>query len=361
MSNCGIENGNNYINNSNSSTFNLSPEIKSPLAQSTFIEIEPENYVINSTQLSVEMSNEQIESSKELCGRRIVDMNFVFKQILNCRHKGGLDCTFLDMELISEHRKGFFCSWLFKCLVCQIKIKIDSENTSETEYVGVNKAAVSGSIAIGIGHTQLNEFSATIDVPYISPNVFIKLQSNIGEIINETAWDEIYLAGIEEKKLAIEDGNLNSDGVPMITVVADGSWCKRSYKTKYSYIINLTIIGFRTKKILFIGIRNRYCLICERSKNKNTISETHNCFLNWKGTSTGVEADAIAEGFAKSIEMHGLIYNKLIGDGDSSVCKRLHQTLPYGPKLLVDKIECLMSQPHIEKSWSKNISINQKY
>jgi len=42
----------------------------------------------------------------------------------------------------------------------------------------------------------------------------------------------IYL-GIEEKKLAIEDGNLNSDGVPMITVVADGSWCKRSYKTKY--------------------------------------------------------------------------------------------------------------------------------
>lgn len=123
-------------------------------------------------------------------------MNFVFKQILNCRHKGGLDCTFLDMELISEHRKGFFCSWLFKCLVCRIKIKIDSENTSETEYVGVNKAAVSGYIAIGIGHTQLNEFSASIDVPCISPDVFIKLQSNIGEIINKTAWDEIYLAGM---------------------------------------------------------------------------------------------------------------------------------------------------------------------
>ncbi|KAL4097751.1 hypothetical protein QTP88_022473 [Uroleucon formosanum] len=176
-------------------------------------------------------------------------MNFVFKQILNCRHKEGLDCTFLDMELISEHRKGFFCSWLFKCLVCQIKIKIDSENTSETEYVGVNKAAVSGSITIGIGHTQTNEFSASIDVPCISPNVF-RLQSNIG---------------IEEKKLAIEDGNINSDGIPMITVVADGSW--------------------------------------------------------W--------------------------------DGDSSVCKRLHQTLPYGPKLLVDKIEC---RNHILKNLGQKIS-----
>lgn len=63
MSNCRIEieNGNNCINNSNSSTLNLSPEIKSPLAQSTFIEIEPEYSIINSTQLSVEMSNEQIE------------------------------------------------------------------------------------------------------------------------------------------------------------------------------------------------------------------------------------------------------------------------------------------------------------
>lgn len=43
------------------SAIEISPEIKSPLAQSTFIEIEPENSIINSTQLSVEMSNEQIE------------------------------------------------------------------------------------------------------------------------------------------------------------------------------------------------------------------------------------------------------------------------------------------------------------
>jgi len=40
MSNCSIENdGNNYINDSNSSTLNLSSEIKSPLAQSTFIAV----------------------------------------------------------------------------------------------------------------------------------------------------------------------------------------------------------------------------------------------------------------------------------------------------------------------------------
>lgn len=59
--NCSIENDNKYINDSNFSTFTLSPETKSPLAQSTFIEIESDNSIINSTELSVETCNEQTD------------------------------------------------------------------------------------------------------------------------------------------------------------------------------------------------------------------------------------------------------------------------------------------------------------
>lgn len=36
-------------------------------------------------------------------------------------------------------------------------------------------------------------------------------------------------------------------------------------------------------------------------------------FLNWSKASTVMEADGIVEGFSRSIEMHGLKYNKLIG------------------------------------------------
>lgn len=35
--------------------------------------------------------------------------------------------------------------------------------------------------------------------------------------------------------------------------------------------------------------------------------------MNWSKSATGMEADAIAEGFKQSIDMHGLKYNKLIG------------------------------------------------
>lgn len=53
-----------------------------------------------------------------------------------------------------------------------------------------------------------------------------------------------------------------------------------------------------------------------------------------------MESDIILEGFRQSINMHNLIYRKLIGDGDSSVTKKLSIAQPYGPNCLVKKIEC---------------------
>lgn len=35
--------------------------------------------------------------------------------------------------------------------------------------------------------------------------------------------------------------------------------------------------------------------------------------MNWKKSATGMEADGVVEGFLKSIEMHNLKFNKLIG------------------------------------------------
>lgn len=77
--------------------------------------------------------------------------------------------------------------------------------------------------------------------------------------------------------------------------------------------LQATIIGYKSKLILFIGIRNRYCCVCQRAKNKHVPIPEHACFLNWKKGATSMEADAIAEGFKLSVSLHGLKYNKLIG------------------------------------------------
>jgi hypothetical protein len=122
-------------------------------------------------------------------------------------------------------------------------------------------------------------------------------------------------AGREEAKIAIESGNVDENNVPLITVIADGAWCKRSYRTNYNAKSGAAcIVGEKTGKILFLGIRNKYCAMCSKNQEKS-----HLCFKNWDGSSSAMESDIILEGYKLSMEMHGVTYAFLVGDGDSSV------------------------------------------
>jgi len=68
----------------------------------------------------------------------------------------------------------------------------------------------------------------------MSFTLYNKVLSTIGEVVCQTAWDEMKKAGDEERKMAIESGCVDEDGIPMCAVVADGQWSKRSNKTKYN-------------------------------------------------------------------------------------------------------------------------------
>ncbi|CAI6376077.1 unnamed protein product [Macrosiphum euphorbiae] len=159
--------------------------------------------------------------------------------------------------------------------------------------------------------------------------------------MNTIALNEMQLAGQEEKRLAIENGQVDHLGRPKIAVVADGAWSKRSYKTKYNALSGVAcIIGAKTKKVIFCGVRNKYCCICQLPENRDEIAQDHVCFKNWNSASTAMEADIIVEGFKQSLHMHNVIYSQLIGDGDSSIMKRLRLEKPYGTNVVIKKVEC---------------------
>jgi hypothetical protein len=116
--------------------------------------------------------------------------------------------------------------------MCNLITKIESEKSES--YIPINKAIVTATVGIGIGYTQLSEFSAILDIPYLSTNTYGKIFDELSTVIEQTAWEQMRLAGIEEKELAIEAGDIDTDGVPLCPVIADGQWGKRSYKTKYN-------------------------------------------------------------------------------------------------------------------------------
>ncbi|KAJ8891798.1 hypothetical protein PR048_004352 [Dryococelus australis] len=100
--------------------------------------------------------------------------------------------------------------------MCNVEIPVWSGK--DPEKMDVNTAAVSGTISSGGGHAQLEEVISAMYLP----------------VLSTTALKEMQTAAPEEARHAKEKGEVDSDSVPTITVIADGCWSKRSYRTNYT-------------------------------------------------------------------------------------------------------------------------------
>ncbi|KAI5630711.1 yqaJ-like viral recombinase domain-containing protein [Phthorimaea operculella] len=172
----------------------------------------------------------------------------------------------------------------------------------------------------------------------------------------KTAAEECMLsAAKEEADAARLRENLDSTVTPTIPVEADCCWSKRSYKNQYNALSGVAaIIGHHTGKVLHIGVRNKYCVICARAKSKNKEPAAHKCTKNHLGSSSSMEQQILVEGFKSSVETRGLIYNPLIADGDASTYKNILESRPY-PGVPIQKIECTN---HLLRNYNgKNLSL----
>ncbi|CAG9763584.1 unnamed protein product [Ceutorhynchus assimilis] len=253
------------------------------------------------------------------------------------------------MRIIKEERKGFLSHIHVKCNMCNETCIIPTCKESNDD---INKDAVLGVMSIGSGLSHLQQISASLDIPCMSGRMYSTVHDEISNVWEETSIKAMKDAADEEKALAIAAGDINESGIPTITVVADGSWAKRSYGNRYNSLSGAAaIVGYRTKKVLFIGVRNKFCLVCDSKRKENSTPKDHKCYKNWTGSAASMEANIIAEGFQRSIEMYGLIYNRLIADGDSNTYKRILEVHPY-ENIRVKKIEC---KNHLLRNYSKKI------
>lgn len=117
--------------------------------------------------------------------------------------------------------------------MCGMQEIIKSENDND-QNININMAIVSSIVNTGQGYSQLEEYSATMNMPNMSNKLYQNYHYSIYKHLNELALNEMLLAGKEEAKLALEKGEVDHLGRPKIAVVADGAWSKRSYKTKYN-------------------------------------------------------------------------------------------------------------------------------
>lgn len=139
--------------------------------------------------------------------------------------------------------------------------------------------------------------------------------------------------------LALRNGDVTETSISYITVIVDGGWSHRSFGHRYTASSGVAcVIGWRIKKLLYVGVRNKYYYTCEYRKRNNISTEHEVCYKNWNGTSAAMVSDMIVEAFCSTMDIHGLQYRVMIGDGDSSTFKKIKENVLYGRHVI--KREC---------------------
>lgn len=246
-----------------------------------------------------------------------------------------MGCTFDNLQLLKERQVGLQSTFTIKCNMCNIELQLFSSNTSDSG-MDVNRGAVTGAMMTGIGRSNLNELLASLDLPVFTQNVYTKCHDEVAKWWKAAAEESMREAAKEEAAEASEF----KDGIPVITVVADCCWSKRSYKTNYSASSGVAaIIGHKTGKVIYMDVKNKHCVVCARAAVLSEPPADHECLRNHVGSSSSMEQSVIVEGFKTSVARQNIIYGTLIADGDASTYKKILESRPY-PNYQVSKIEC---------------------
>ncbi|KAJ8309411.1 LOW QUALITY PROTEIN: hypothetical protein KUTeg_014285 [Tegillarca granosa] len=141
-----------------------------------------------------------------------------------------------------------------------------------SNHYDINIRSVWGSMVTGSGVSNLNELMGTMNCPGMSQNTFSTIEEEIGEVRQDCVEEDLLAAGAEERTIAIRKGNFDQ-GVPCITVVADGGWSKRSHKHTYNALGGVRVQKLESFYILVLEINIvTYCL---RSNLEKLVQE--NC------------------------------------------------------------------------------------
>lgn len=255
-------------------------------------------------------------------------------------HSSLFNCNLKDMTLLGEKRIGLISKFKFICNMCKQYFIIESENPENEENIDANLAAVTGITSTGIGYSQFQEITACLNIPVFTEKLYGKIQDAVYEKWEETAVEAMEGAAMRERTAAIAEGRISKDGIPVIDVLADACWSSRSYGNNFKALSGAAaIVGRKFGEVLYIGIKNKYCTVCARAEKKQISKPEHVCFKNYTGSSSGMEAEIICQGFEKSIETHNIMYGRMIADGDSSTYAKILASNPY-PNYTVQKIEC---------------------
>src|SRR5690606_26884996 len=109
----------------------------------------------------------------DLVGRRIVDIQHVFEQLLCVGRHEPFDCGLESMSVVKENRDGLHSTYTLKCKMCNCTKEIASNKSD------INTCATAAALGTGIGYSQLEEFLISLDIPCFSNKLYQKCHEEV--------------------------------------------------------------------------------------------------------------------------------------------------------------------------------------
>lgn len=144
-------------------------------------------------------------------GRRIINIEYFINEIKNINDHSPFSCNISHTKVIGEQKNGFNSIITLQCSMCNVKFKLCTEDPSDVT-VPINTAIVSGVLSIGAGYSQLQQFTSAINVPCMGSHLYNTEQNKVYDCHEEIAAKEMEKSAKEEARLAIEAGNVDTDG-----------------------------------------------------------------------------------------------------------------------------------------------------
>lgn len=285
-----------------------------------------------------EYTKVSISQGERIQGRRIVDYEYFIKwltmaQAVHSQRCKGVLCPY------QEEFKSMVSTLYLKCNVCDEIVRGYSEEPTSKNRL--RRCVCWAILCSGGTFTMAEELFSFLNMPFISKSAFIADETSMDEVI-EAALEESTDNAIEMEKSAVrkeldEQGIEHSEQDIIKSCAAlDGSWGQRSNGHRYNSASGCAaIIGIRSKKVCFVGCRNKRCIACNlniRRAKKNLKIQNHKCYRNYKGASGGMEPNIIIDGFQK-LHKKGIKFTTVITDGDSTTVARLKNNCKYGPEI----------------------------
>ena len=296
-----------------------------------------------------EIVNENISA-----GRIMIDIDLLnnhLKDTACCRM-----CKSGQMQVQSDDLKqnGICSTLIWKCDNPNCSVQTDmqtSKTCSGGKIYEINRALVLGMRTLGKGREGAAKLCAALDLPApISPKHYGAHNKSIESLTTPVIDQELSLSAEKIRKIKIENGEADNEGIIECGVTIDGSWLNRGVSSRHGFV---SVISVDTGEVLDYHYMCSVCPDCETWDDKTSpeylqwfVNHEPQCSMNYEGSSQNMETEGASVLYGRSIAKYKLRYNPFIGDGDSKAYKRVLKDKPYGDDFHIEKEECI---GHIQK------------